>query len=105
MPRSRLFLLAVSAWLFASSASAQSLNLVSEELLTESSPYSTNQRPRVEFTSDGAKHIVWVGGSTFEEEGVFAMSASLKWNRNNFKVRSRSLRKFKLNCFPVYCLL
>ncbi len=55
---------------------AQQLSLGSEEMLSASSNWATNQRPRVVFTEDGAKHIAWIAADTWESEGVFIVDAA-----------------------------
>ncbi|GJM44719.1 MAG: hypothetical protein DHS20C21_15610 [Gemmatimonadota bacterium] len=55
---------------------AQTLSLAPEELLTASSTWTTNQRPRVVFTEDGAKHLAWIATNTFGSEGVFIVDAA-----------------------------
>ena len=55
---------------------AQTLTLGAEELLAASSSWATNQRPRVLFTADGAKHLAWVAGNSFGAEGVFLVRAA-----------------------------
>lgn len=56
-------------------ASAQVLSLSPEEMLSAPASWSINQRPRVLFTEDGAKHVAWVAGNSFGAEGVLIMSA------------------------------
>jgi len=58
-------------------ASAQILSFEGEQLVSASSGYAYNQRPRVMFTDDGASHIMWVRGNVFAQEGVFALRSAL----------------------------
>ncbi|MBZ0267921.1 hypothetical protein K8I85_07185 [bacterium] len=82
MPRSRFrpLVLLPAGLLLASAAlavpaTAQTLTLSPEELLAASTSWSINQRPRVLFTEDGAKHIAWVAGASFGAEDVLLVSA------------------------------
>ncbi|MCA9753818.1 MAG: hypothetical protein KC591_16595 [Gemmatimonadetes bacterium] len=54
---------------------AQTLTRGPEQLLPASNVHLNNTRPRVAFTADGAKHVAWVAGDVFGQEGVFVASA------------------------------
>ena len=71
--------LAIVLALFASilpRSEAQTLAFGTEELVSASTAWTYNQRPRVVFTEDGAKHLAWIAANTFGAEGVFVLDAA-----------------------------